>query len=199
MLSADQIVNNASCLSSAGGLQEFLCGWQGTMGLALTTSAVFLAAFYIISVLFRNEGLKGFVKLELSELFITVVLVMILIGAMGAVSDLQFGGLLSQNQIPGIAPTASIYNVTQREMSSRLLGDKMKAVAATGASEVATANPGCMLQLEAGLRRHGVPGTVAHVVEVLDEAYTAGDAGRAAVEAVFHPPEAETGVERESA
>ncbi len=113
MLSADQIVNNASCLSSAGGLQEFLCGWQGTMGLALTTSAVFLAAFYIISVLFRNEGLKGFVKLELSELFITVVLVMILIGAMGAVSDLQFGGLLSQNQIPGIAPTASIYNVTQ--------------------------------------------------------------------------------------
>jgi len=64
---------------------------------------------------------------------------------------------------------------------------------------VVTANPGCMLQLEAGLRLHRLKGTVAHVVEVLDEAYAAGDAGRAAVGAVFHPPEAETRAERDSA
>ncbi len=75
--------------------------------------------------------------------------------------------------------SAGIYNVAQREMSSRLLADKMKAVAATEASVVATANPGCMLQLDAGLRLHGVKGTVAHVIEVLDDAYAAGDWARA--------------------
>lgn len=84
------------------------------MALALTVSAVFLAAFYILSVLFRNEGLKGFVKLELSELFITAVLVMILMGAIGAVSNLKIGILVSQSQLPaGITADASIYNVTQ--------------------------------------------------------------------------------------
>jgi Fe-S oxidoreductase len=86
--------------------------------------------------------------------------------------------------------SAGIYNVTQREMSSRLLADKMKAVAATGASTVATANPGCMLQLEAGLRLHGLQGTVAHVVDVLDEAYAAGKTAPAATEGAAPPPAA---------
>ena len=36
---------------------------------------------------------------------------------------------------------------------------------------IATANPGCMAQLAAGLRRHRLPGRVVHVVELLDEAY----------------------------
>jgi glycolate oxidase iron-sulfur subunit len=72
--------------------------------------------------------------------------------------------------------SAGIYNLTQREMSQRLLAEKMQTVAATGASAVVTANPGCMLQLEAGLRLHGTQGTVAHVIELLDEAYAAADA-----------------------
>jgi glycolate oxidase iron-sulfur subunit len=36
---------------------------------------------------------------------------------------------------------------------------------------IATANPGCMLQLEAGVRLHGHGQRVVHVVEILDEAY----------------------------
>ena len=36
---------------------------------------------------------------------------------------------------------------------------------------IATANPGCMLQLEAGVRLHGQGQHVVHVVELLDEAY----------------------------
>jgi len=86
--------------------------------------------------------------------------------------------------------SAGIYNVTHREMSSRLLADKMKAVAATGASAVVTANPGCMLQLQAGLRLHGPQGTVAHVVEVLDEAYAAGKTAPAEAEGAAPPPAA---------
>jgi len=84
--------------------------------------------------------------------------------------------------------SAGIYNVTQREMSSRLLADKMKAVAATGASTVVTANPGCMLQVEAGLRLHRLQGTVAHVVDVLDEAYAAGKTAPAAAKGAAPPP-----------
>ena len=40
-----------------------------------------------------------------------------------------------------------------------------------GADVIASANPGCMLQIEAGLRRYDLSGRVAHVVELLDEAY----------------------------
>ncbi len=66
---------------------------------------------------------------------------------------------------------AGIYTVTQREMSRRLLDTKVAHVAATGAETVATANPGCTIQLEAGVRRAGLPGRVCHVVDLLDESY----------------------------
>jgi glycolate oxidase iron-sulfur subunit len=67
--------------------------------------------------------------------------------------------------------SAGIYNVVQNEMAMRILASKMKSVNATDAGVVATANPGCMLQLEAGVRMHGKEQKVMHVVELLDEAY----------------------------
>jgi Fe-S oxidoreductase len=67
--------------------------------------------------------------------------------------------------------SAGVYSFTQGEMSLRLLDDKMPAIASTGADVIATSNPGCMTQLEAGLRRHRMPGRVVHVVELLDSAY----------------------------
>ena len=71
--------------------------------------------------------------------------------------------------------SAGIYNVVQNEMSMQLLEGKMRSVNGTGASIVVTANPGCMLQLSAGVRMHGGHGQrVAHVVEILDEAYRKG-------------------------
>jgi glycolate oxidase iron-sulfur subunit len=73
--------------------------------------------------------------------------------------------------------SAGVYSLAHRQMSLDLLDGKMRDVAATGAGVIATANPGCMLQLEAGLRRHRQPGRVAHVVELLDLAYRqAGEA-----------------------
>jgi glycolate oxidase iron-sulfur subunit len=69
--------------------------------------------------------------------------------------------------------SAGIYNITKAEFSQRLLETKMEDVASTGAEVIATANPGCMLQLTLGLQRSGLPGRVVHVVELLDEAYRA--------------------------
>jgi len=71
--------------------------------------------------------------------------------------------------------SAGIYNILQPAMSMQLLDDKMTEVAASRAGIIATANPGCMLQLEAGLKRAGLTGRVVHVIELLDEAYAAGE------------------------
>ena len=70
--------------------------------------------------------------------------------------------------------SAGIYSLVHSEMSRQILDEKMAEVRATGARVIATANVGCMLQLEAGLRRHCLEGRVVHVVELLDEAYRAG-------------------------
>jgi glycolate oxidase iron-sulfur subunit len=69
--------------------------------------------------------------------------------------------------------SAGIYNVVENEMSMQILERKMQSVNSTGAEVIATANPGCMLQLQAGARLHGRGQRVAHVVELLDEAYRA--------------------------
>jgi glycolate oxidase iron-sulfur subunit len=67
--------------------------------------------------------------------------------------------------------SAGIYNVTQNEMSMEILERKMENVNRTGADVIATANPGCILQLRAGVNLHGKGQRVVHVVELLDEAY----------------------------
>ncbi|MDA0263367.1 MAG: heterodisulfide reductase-related iron-sulfur binding cluster [Chloroflexi bacterium] len=67
---------------------------------------------------------------------------------------------------------AGIYSSVQPALSRRLLKRKMANIQATGAPEVITANPGCMLQIEQGLKAQGQPGTVRHVVDILDEAYS---------------------------
>ena len=67
--------------------------------------------------------------------------------------------------------SAGIYNVVQNDMAMALLEKKMESVNRTRAETIATANPGCMLQLRAGVERHGSGQRVMHVVERLDEAY----------------------------
>jgi glycolate oxidase iron-sulfur subunit len=67
--------------------------------------------------------------------------------------------------------SAGVYNVVESEMASQILARKMASVNSTGAEIIATANPGCMLELQAGVRRHGTRQRVMHVVEILDLAY----------------------------
>ena len=65
------------------------------------------------------------------------------------------------------------YTITQREMSLRLLDDKMASIAGTGANVVATGNPGCMIQIQYGTERDNAPIEVKYVTDLLDEAYLA--------------------------
>jgi glycolate oxidase iron-sulfur subunit len=68
---------------------------------------------------------------------------------------------------------AGLYNVLEPEMSSELRRRKAEAVASTGTTVVATANPGCTMQIAAGLRELGADVAVVHPVELLDRAYAA--------------------------
>jgi glycolate oxidase iron-sulfur subunit len=73
--------------------------------------------------------------------------------------------------------SAGLYMLTEREMSTRILDDKMAEIAATRAETIVTANPGCMMQLQRGVARAGSKADVRHVIEVIDDAYGA-HAGR---------------------
>ncbi len=92
---------------------------------------------------------------------------------LNAIPDIDYVELPEAQWCCGSAGT---YNITQPAMAEIILRDKVEHIRSTGADIVASANPGCMLQLEAGMRRYGVKGQVRHVVELLDEAYSNGDA-----------------------
>lgn len=68
--------------------------------------------------------------------------------------------------------SAGIYNITQPEQSQKLLDKKIEAIQATGADIVTTANPGCHLQIENGLKQAGCSTTsVKHPISLLAQAY----------------------------
>jgi glycolate oxidase iron-sulfur subunit len=66
--------------------------------------------------------------------------------------------------------SAGIYNVTQTKAALELLQEKMGHASSTGAAIIATANPGCLLQLRAGAEIHQTGQEVLHVIELLDRA-----------------------------
>jgi glycolate oxidase iron-sulfur subunit len=70
--------------------------------------------------------------------------------------------------------SAGIYNITNQEMASQLLERKMNNIVATGVNVIATANPGCMMQIALGARERGIELDVVHPVQLLDDAYQAG-------------------------
>jgi glycolate oxidase iron-sulfur subunit len=66
---------------------------------------------------------------------------------------------------------AGIYNLTQPAMSARLLERKVQAIRETQPQVVATGNPGCLLQIGAGVREARLPVEVLHPIELLARAY----------------------------
>ena len=66
--------------------------------------------------------------------------------------------------------SAGVYNVTETRASLDLLTEKMACAKSTNAQIIATANPGCLLQLRAGAKIHKTGQDVMHVIELLDRA-----------------------------
>ena len=67
--------------------------------------------------------------------------------------------------------SAGVYNVLHTDLAMDILRSKFHNVERTGASVIASSNPGCMLQMETGARLFGQNQKVYHVVQLLDMAY----------------------------
>ncbi len=64
--------------------------------------------------------------------------------------------------------SAGTYNLTEPEMAARLQRRKIENILKTGALTVVTSNPGCLLQIQAGLRKAGRPDIrVVHIADFL--------------------------------
>ncbi len=83
-------------------------------------------------------------------------------------------------QLPGsdrCCGSAGIYGVIHPELSRAVLDDKVAAIGASSPALdlIVTGNPGCLMQIGAGLAAAGLATRVAHPVELLDWSYrTAG-------------------------
>jgi glycolate oxidase iron-sulfur subunit len=66
--------------------------------------------------------------------------------------------------------SAGIYALARPDDAQRVLDPKIESLRATGASVLVTANPGCQIQWESGVRRAGLAVRVLHLAEVLDAA-----------------------------
>lgn len=68
--------------------------------------------------------------------------------------------------------SAGIYNIVNYEASMEILDEKMKHVEKASPEVIVTTNPGCHLQMKAGVEREGLTDQleVVHIVELLAEA-----------------------------
>ncbi len=71
--------------------------------------------------------------------------------------------------------SAGIYNLVEPEVSDTVLAPKLARIAETRASLVATGNPGCLMQIGAGLHQAGAGVRVVHPVDLLDASYAADE------------------------
>jgi len=89
---------------------------------------------------------------------------------LGAVPGLR---LVSTPDAALCCGSAGLYTLAQPTLSRAVLRPKLDSLRAAGATIVASGNPGCLMQLGAGLRAAGIPAAVRHPVELLDRSYRA--------------------------
>ena len=69
--------------------------------------------------------------------------------------------------------SAGIYNLLEPELAAQVLAPKLERIAESGAEWVATGNPGCLMQIGAGLLLSGATARAVHPVDLLDASYAA--------------------------
>ena len=89
-------------------------------------------------------------------------------GLLGAIPGLKLVELTEADFCCG---SAGVYNLLHPEVAKEFLDRKLDRVAQTGAQVVVSGNPGCLLQINMGLRQRGLPMRAAHTVELLDFSY----------------------------
>jgi glycolate oxidase iron-sulfur subunit len=64
-----------------------------------------------------------------------------------------------------------MYTLVEPALSRAVLAPKLEALRAAAPDAVATGNPGCVMQIGAGLRAAGLSIPAVHPVELLDASY----------------------------
>ena len=79
--------------------------------------------------------------------------------------------MVELNESDWCCGSAGTYNLTEPEMARRLLNRKVNNIQETAADVVVAGNPGCLMQIRAGLQQRGLPMKAMHTVDLLAEAY----------------------------
>jgi len=87
-----------------------------------------------------------------------------------AIPDLELVPLVESDVCCG---SAGIYNLVEPETSDVVLERKLANIAAASPEVLATGNPGCLMQIGAGLLRSGSAVRARHPIELLDQSYAA--------------------------
>ena len=90
------------------------------------------------------------------------------LAVLASIPQLELVPLRDSDQCCG---AAGIYNLIEPETSDAVLATKLANIAESGAQFVATGNPGCLMQIGAGLLRSGSRARVIHPVDLLDASY----------------------------
>ncbi len=90
------------------------------------------------------------------------------LAVLAAIPGLELVPLTDNDQCCG---SAGIYNLVEPEISDLVLASKLRNIAASGAPVIATGNPGCLMQIGAGLLRSNGVAQSRHPVELLDASY----------------------------
>jgi glycolate oxidase iron-sulfur subunit len=92
------------------------------------------------------------------------------LSVLAAIPGLELVPLHDSDQCCG---SAGIYNLIEPDTSDAVLEPKLANIRATRAAWVATGNPGCLMQIGAGLIRAGIGAKAIHPVDLLDASYAA--------------------------
>jgi glycolate oxidase iron-sulfur subunit len=92
------------------------------------------------------------------------------LSVLAAIPGLELVPLHDSDQCCG---SAGIYNLIEPDTSDAVLAPKLANIKATGAPFVATGNPGCLMQIGAGLIRSGMSTRSIHPIDLLDASYAA--------------------------
>ncbi|MGQ0714587.1 MAG: (Fe-S)-binding protein [Gemmatimonadaceae bacterium] len=91
------------------------------------------------------------------------------LAVLAAIPGLEVEPLTDADQCCG---AAGIYNLLEPEVSARVLRPKVAHIAATGADFVTTGNPGCQMQIGAGMLQARVGRGTVHPIDLLDASYS---------------------------
>lgn len=167
---------NSPIITNAGGCGAMLCNY----GHLLANDAEFSERAKAFSQRVKDisqELPKDFLKANNSDLITYDASCHLHYGQHAADDSLEMLQSAGVNFVPlkgseTCCGGAGIYNLLEPELSSKILQEKLNHIKETGAKILATGNPGCHLQIRAGMKvLEKCDLQVCHPVEILDESY----------------------------